>query len=70
MKKYNCNVIVCGPTIGKTYISQIDNRFVDEMTNETACNNFYLQNELDQKPTYKIILKQNEYLSDIKNLFI
>lgn len=170
MKKYNCNIIVCGPAIGKTYLSKIDNRFIDidglkadykyglentnqqdkekgklnrgkiikedsskyainllketiennkialishnaklieyinqnnipyclvyadkslreeyakrmeergnskkfidEMTNEISWNNFYLQNESNSKPTYKIILKQNEYLSDIKDLFI
>lgn len=29
MPKYNCNVIVCGPAIGKTYLASIDNRFVD-----------------------------------------
>lgn len=27
--KYDCNVIVCGPAIGKTYLASIDNRFVD-----------------------------------------
>ena len=170
MKKYNCNVIVCGPAIGKTYLAKTDNRFIDidglkadykyglqnqkqenkeksklnrgkiikedsskyainllketiennkialisyntklieyihqnnipyclvyadkslreeyakrmeergnsqrfidEMTNEISWNNFYLQNESNQKTTYKIILKENEYLSDIKNLFI
>lgn len=29
MKKYNCNIILCGPAIGKTYLSKIDNRFID-----------------------------------------
>lgn len=29
MKKYNCNIIVCGPGIGKTYLASIDDRFVD-----------------------------------------
>ena len=170
MKKYNCNVILCGPAIGKTYLSKIDNRFIDidglkadykynlhnqtdkekeqgklnrgkvinnnsseyainllketiknnkialityhqkilnyihennipyclvyadindlkeyasrmkkrgnteefikEMTNKKSWEEFYYQNELDQKPTYKIKLKQRQYLSDIKDLFI
>lgn len=29
MTKYKCNVILCGPAIGKTYLSKIDNRFID-----------------------------------------
>ena len=29
MKKYKCNVILCGPAIGKTYLASIDDRFVD-----------------------------------------
>lgn len=170
MKKYKCNVIVCGPAIGKTYLAKIDDRFIDidglkadykyglnntkledkengklyrgevinkdstqyainllettiknnkiallsysekilnyinennipyclvyadknlreeyikrmkarnnndnfieQMTNETAWNNFYHQNELDRKPTYKIKLEDNKYLSDIKDIFI
>lgn len=27
--KYDCNVIVCGPAIGKTYLAGIDQRFID-----------------------------------------
>ena len=29
MPKYQCQVIVCGPAIGKTYLSKTDSRFVD-----------------------------------------
>lgn len=29
MRKYNCNVILCGPAIGKTYLSEHDDRFID-----------------------------------------
>lgn len=29
MKKIKCNIIVCGPAIGKTYLANKDNRFVD-----------------------------------------
>lgn len=29
MDKINCNIIVCGPAIGKTYLAGHDNRFVD-----------------------------------------
>ena len=29
MKKIKCNIIVCGPAIGKTYLAERDSRFVD-----------------------------------------
>lgn len=29
MVKFKCNVIVCGPGIGKTYLAMIDDRFID-----------------------------------------
>ena len=29
MKKIKCNIIVCGPAIGKSYLAEHDNRFVD-----------------------------------------
>ena len=29
MEKYRCNVIVCGPAIGKTYLATHDKRFID-----------------------------------------
>ena len=29
MEKYNCKVIVCGPAVGKTYLAEHDDRFVD-----------------------------------------
>ena len=29
MEKYKCNIIVCGPAIGKTYLAEHDSRFVD-----------------------------------------
>ena len=29
MKKYDCKVILCGPAIGKTYLAEHDDRFVD-----------------------------------------
>lgn len=29
MKKIKCNIIVCGPAIGKTYLAEHDSRFVD-----------------------------------------
>lgn len=169
-KKYNCNVILCGPAVGKTYLASIDNRFIDidherakykynlyskndvefestkadrgktinkdyneftikllkktikenkialisyqkeildyildnnikyclvyadlsarneyikrmknrgnndkfisEMTNIESWNKFYINNECDNKATYKIKLKNNEYLSDYKDYFI
>jgi len=28
-KKIKCNIIICGPAIGKTYLSEKDSRFVD-----------------------------------------
>ncbi len=45
-------------------------KFVYEMTNDEAWNNFYKDNESDEKPKYKIKLKKGEYLSDIKDRFI
>lgn len=27
--KFKCNVIVCGPAVGKTYLAERDNRFID-----------------------------------------
>lgn len=170
MEKYKCNVIVCGPAIGKTYLSKIDNRFIDidglkadykyglkdiplkekergklnrgkiinndsskyaiellkqtikdnkialisyntkiieyiinnnipyclvyadkslreeyakrmkergnndffinQMTDKIAWNDFYLKNEQDKIARYKIKLNNQEYLSDIKDLFV
>lgn len=29
MKKIKCNIIVCGPAIGKTYLAEQDSRFID-----------------------------------------
>lgn len=29
MDKIKCNIIVCGPAIGKTYLAENDNRFID-----------------------------------------
>lgn len=29
MKKYKCNIIICGPAIGKTYLAKQDDRFID-----------------------------------------
>jgi len=29
MAKINCNIIICGPAVGKTYLSSIDGRFID-----------------------------------------
>lgn len=29
MKKINCNFIVCGPAVGKTYLAEHDSRFID-----------------------------------------
>ena len=29
MEKLNCNIIVCGPAVGKTYLAEKDNRFID-----------------------------------------
>lgn len=29
MEKIKCNIIVCGPAIGKTYLAEQDSRFVD-----------------------------------------
>ena len=27
--KYKCNVIVCGPAVGKTYLAECDSKFID-----------------------------------------
>lgn len=29
MKKINCNIILCGPAFGKTYLANIDDCFID-----------------------------------------
>ena len=29
MEKYDCKVILCGPGVGKSYLAERDNRFVD-----------------------------------------
>ena len=29
MKKYDCKIILCGPAVGKTYLADHDDRFVD-----------------------------------------
>ncbi|MDD3341010.1 MAG: hypothetical protein PHN72_02255 [Bacilli bacterium] len=57
------------------YANRMKNRgnsspFIEEMTNEEAWNQFYLNNEMDQNPSYKVKLKKGQYLSDIKNLFV
>jgi hypothetical protein len=44
--------------------------FIDKMTNQKNWDEFYDQNINDKKPTYKIILKAGQYLSDIKDMFI
>ncbi len=56
------------------YISRMKERgnsdkFVNDMTNIDAWNDFYKRNEEDKRPKYKIKLKSGEYLSDIKDLF-
>ena len=44
--------------------------FIEEMTNITKWNEFYESNFNDKNPTYKIILKSGQYLSDIKDIFV
>ncbi len=45
-------------------------KFVDDMTNETAWEDFYFINENDNKPKFKIKLKKGQYLSDLIDYFI
>ena len=56
------------------YISRMKKRgnedtFINDMTNEEAWISFYEKNKNDLKPTYKIELKEKEYLSDIIEYF-
>ncbi len=44
--------------------------FVNSMTDENIWNEFYKLNEEDLKPTFKIKLKEGEYISDYKDKFI
>lgn len=44
--------------------------FVRQMTEEDAWNQFFEKDKKDNRPKYKIILKKNQYLSDIKNDFL
>ena len=44
--------------------------FVEQMTEEEAWNQFFEKDKEDNRPKYKILLKENQYLSDIKNDFI
>ena len=48
MKKYSCNVILCGPAIGKTYLSKIDNRFID-IDGLKAAYKYNLHNQTDKE---------------------
>ncbi len=45
-------------------------KFVDDMTNEKAWEEFYFINENDNKPKYKIKLKKGQYLSDLIDYFV
>ncbi len=56
------------------YISRMlkrgnSDKFVEDMTNIDAWNDFYQKNDTDEKPKYKIKLNKNQYLFDIKDLF-
>lgn len=61
-------------TLREEYIDRMRKRgnseeFIYEMTNEEAWNKFHQKDKNDTKPKYKIILKEGQYLSDIKHLF-
>lgn len=61
--------------LASEYAERMRNRgnndyFIEEMTNEQYWEQFYNNNLNDKNPTYKIQLKQGQYLSDIKDLFI
>jgi hypothetical protein len=43
--------------------------FVDAMTNKEAWEDFFNRNENDTRPKYKIKLKKEQYISDIKDYF-
>lgn len=58
----DCHVIVCGPAIGKTYLGEHDNRFVD-LDDEKAKYKYGLFNATKEE------LESGEYLSDIAHLF-
>ncbi len=51
MKKYDCKVILCGPGVGKSYLAERDNRFVDvdEIKSKYRYNSFDLTRDEIEK---------------------
>ncbi len=51
MKQIKCNIIVCGPAIGKTYLAEHNNRFidVDEMKADYKYNLYGVSKEEKEK---------------------
>lgn len=61
MKKIKCNVIVCGPAIGKTYLAATDNRFID--LDEIKSNYKYSLNNLTSEEKEKNKLNRREIVN-------
>lgn len=51
MKQIQCNIIVCGPAIGKSYLAEHDNRFIDidEMKADYKYNLYGVSREEKEK---------------------
>ena len=51
MEKIKCNIIVCGPAIGKSYLAEHDNRFIDidEMKADYKYNLYGVSREEKEK---------------------
>jgi hypothetical protein len=71
MKKYNCKVILCGPAVGKTYLSNHDNRFVD-IDDMRAKYKYNIQNqsneEFEKGKSNRGKIVNNDSLEYAKNL--
>lgn len=61
MEKLNCNVIVCGPAIGKTYLASIDSRFID--LDEIKSNYKYGLNSLTREEKEENKLNRREIVN-------
>ena len=47
-----------------------NSKFIEQMTNKKAWEQFYNDNVNDENPTYKVKLESGQYLSDIKDAFV
>lgn len=73
--KYDYCLVYADKNLKNEYAQRMKKRgnndlFIEQMTNQESWDDFYNKNINDKNPTYKIELKEGQYLSDIKDLFI